>query len=129
MKTLNTIKNLHNFHFRKTDFFSPKLEKRSIYLKQISFDTPSSPDTYFAIDKDTLELFIYFDNMGTKLNPRLLKIGYIPENYQTAILKLSAIENSMLSIINNMAFADLKDIKTGAEMNKQIDCFPENYLV
>jgi len=124
MKDLKTVENLHNFHFTdKADFFSPKWKERTIYLRQICFDTPEMQDTYFAIDKDTLELFIYFDNFGTKLNPRLIKLGKMPEKYTVAISYLAGIENAMLSILSQVDYDELKKIITTKDLKKYLGIY------
>jgi len=127
--TLLTAENLHNFHFDTTKFFSAKWKKRDILLRQIAYDTRGVPETWFAIDRDTMELFIYFGNFGTKQNPRLLKIANLPEEYQKALVFLADIENNMLSILHNESSDDLRNIKTGGVMKMLLKAhgsqFPE----
>lgn len=122
MKNLETKENLHNFHFKKTEFFSDKWKNKQIYLRQIAFDSPM-PETWFALDIDTFDLFIYFEGFGTKVNPRLIKIGEMPKKYTVAITYVAGVENSMLSIINCVNYNELKNIKTTKDLQKYLGLY------
>lgn len=117
IKNLETKENLHNFHFEKTIFFSDKWKNKQIYLRQISFDS-KTPETWFALDVETFNLFIYFEEFGTKMNPRLIKIGKIPKIYVHAIKYIALVECRVILLINFINFVKLKKIKTIKDFNK-----------
>lgn len=123
MKVISTLKMLHNFHFTESKFFSKKWKKKEIYLRQIAFDSYGLPDTFFALDKNNFDLFIYFEPFGTKLSPRLIMIGKMPKNYQTAIEYISQTEIAMLAVIDELPYEELKRIKKGEEMKEVISSF------
>ncbi len=84
VENLMTIENLHNLHFKKTEQFSPKWMKKNLYLRQISYDTVL-PDTWFILDEETFDLFLYFEDHGTKDDPKILKLCKLSNGYNIAI--------------------------------------------
>jgi|WetSurMetagenome_2_1015567.scaffolds.fasta_scaffold178683_2 hypothetical protein len=127
MNPLKTVDNLHNFNFEATNFSASDWKKKKMMLRQIFYDTPNVIDVHFALDKDTLDLYIYFDAFGMKNKPRLLKIGKLPKDYKSAIMVLAFIEVAMISMMQGETYRDLEAIKTGSTMKKMIEFYKDGY--
>lgn len=122
LKELKTIENLHNFHFEKISFFAEKWKKKKLLARQIFYDSPH-PETWFVLDKNTLDLYIYFEPFGTKTNPRLIKFCKMPQDYITAIHCLAGYETTMVSMVSSVSYENLKQINTTKKLIKMIGIF------
>lgn len=97
---LKTVKNLHNLGFGdSTTFFSKRWKKKDMRLHQILFDC-DAPECFSALNADTLELYIYFENLGTKEDPYFYKIGILPKEYIKAYEFYTKAELNVLKIIS-----------------------------
>jgi len=117
---LLTKENLHNFNFTATKFFAKKLKSKKILLRQIAFDSPM-PDTYFALDQVSFELFLHFDAFGNKEHPRLIPIGTMPKDYIEAIELIAQLEVKFLKLITRTDYEVLKQIETKDDLLKLVD--------
>lgn len=112
MGKLKTVKNLHNFKFKKINFHSEKWKDKDTFDRQIMYDGPVYPTTFFILDRSSLELFIYFDAFGTKEDPRIIKVGDMPEDYRDATSYIAAMELKIIYIISSTPWEEMKEIQS-----------------
>lgn len=120
---MKTKECLHNLHFGTIGIFSPKWKKRKVKSRQIIYDGPRSPDTYFIIDPKTLELYVFFESFGSQANPRILKIDTVSEDYFQALWQIFLAEHAILSMMFYKSYGELKDIDTEAKLKKQLKLY------
>ena len=90
-----TQKNIHNLHFSSTKFFAEQWAKRNIFTRQIFYDSPYT-ETHFLLDVNSLELFLYFVDFGTRENPRIIYLFKLSEAYEVAITEIYIVENAFI---------------------------------
>lgn len=120
MKQLLTKDNLHNLHFKETKFYSTDWKDKNMYLRQIAFDTNGVITTWFALDSDTSDLYIYFEAFGGKDNPVLINKGVLPYLHIASVRFLSNLEYDILNVILNFSYDELKNIRTTEDLNEWI---------
>lgn len=99
MKRLLTKENLHNLHFSATRFFAEDWKNKKMYLRQVFFDTPDIVDTHLALDEETLELYLYVDDFGTKEKPFLYSLGNLSPSYFKAYHEISNCESQIIALL------------------------------
>ncbi len=122
---LKTRNNLHNLQFQKgARLYSPKWKYKRIIMRQIMDKDDDLPETWFVLRVSTLELYVYFESVSTKEEPRVLRIGKLPQNYQFAIDYLAGKENAILRILNHLDQEELDELKEDWQLEQLISNYP-----
>lgn len=117
---METLENLHNLHFERTEFFSEKWKYKSMKRRQIYFDT-TAQETWFMLNAGNLDLFIYFADFGTKQDPQLLNVGKLPKTHKEAVKTLADLELKAISLVDSLSREKLKEIDSSEKMKTALD--------
>ncbi len=97
---LKTKEQYHNLHFDSIQFFADNLKDKKLLKRQITFDSGVG-DKFFVADADTMDLYLYIDDAGTKQEPYLLKLLTLSNDYLEALEQIFNAEKEIVLISEN----------------------------